>query len=86
MLQRAMHVAYRNSTRTDEGLALALRAATAGAAQILGLPDHGPAVGCAADLVLVDCATPAEAVVAVPPRRLVVKAGRVVAVDRRFVG
>jgi len=36
--------------------------------------------------VLVDCATPAEAVVAVPPRRLVVKAGRVVAVDRRFVG
>jgi hypothetical protein len=52
-----MHVAYRNATRTDEGLALALRTATDGAAEVLGLPDYGLAVGCAADLVLVDAAS-----------------------------
>lgn len=86
MLQRAMHVGYRNSVRTDDGLALALRTATDGAAEVLGLPDYGLAVGCAADLVLVDARHPAEAIVAVPPRRLVVKAGKVVAVDGAYTG
>jgi cytosine/creatinine deaminase len=86
MLQRAMHVGYRNSVRTDEGLRLALRAATDGAAEVLGLPDYGLSVGCAADLVLVDARHAAEAVVAVPPRRLVVKAGRVVAADGVYTG
>jgi cytosine deaminase len=86
MLQRAMHVAYRNAARTDEGLGLALRAATHGAAEVLGVPGYGLEIGCTADLVLVDAANPAEAVVAVPPRRLVVKAGRVVAVDGTYTG
>ena len=86
MLQRALHFGYRNSVRTDEGLGLALRAATDGAAEVLGLTGYGLTVGCAADLVLVDARHPAEAVVAVPPRRLVVKAGRVVPVDGVYTG
>ncbi len=43
-------------------------------------------VGAAADLVLVDARHPAEAVVAVPPQRLLVKAGRVVAVYGAYSG
>jgi len=85
MLQRAMHVAYRNSVRTDEGLELALRAATSGAARVLGVPDYGLEVGCVADLVLVDARTAAEAVASVPPRRAVVSRGRLVAVDGALI-
>lgn len=58
MLPYAIHIGYRNSVRTDEGLALALRTATDGAAEVLGLPDYGLEVGCAADLVLVDARHP----------------------------
>ncbi|MDQ4215849.1 amidohydrolase [Microbacterium capsulatum] len=81
MLRRAMLVAYRNSVRTDEGLELALRAATTGGAGVLGVQDHGLDVGCVADLVLVDARNAAEAVASVPPRRVVVSRGRVVAMD-----
>jgi len=79
MLERAMHVAYRNWLRRDEDIELALHTATYGAATVLGLADYGLAVGCAADFSLVDARTPAEAVVARPRRELVVKGGRVVA-------
>jgi cytosine deaminase len=85
MLQRAMHVAYRNSVRTDRGLELALRAATSGGAQVLGVQHYGLDVGCVADLVLVDARNAAEAVASVPPRRVVVSRGRVVAVDGALV-
>jgi cytosine/adenosine deaminase-related metal-dependent hydrolase len=76
MLERAMHLAYRSTFRRDEDVELALHAATYGGAAALGLPAYGLAVGAPADLVLVEAATPAEAVVVHPPRRLVVKAGR----------
>ena len=46
-------------------------------ARILNLRDHGCAVGCRADLVVWDCERVEEIVMAVPPRRLVVKAGRI---------
>ncbi|HJV08832.1 MAG TPA: hypothetical protein VJ653_04100, partial [Acidimicrobiales bacterium] len=59
-------------------LATALEAATTGAAAVLGLPSYGLAPGCAADLSLVPAATLGEAVVAHPPRTLVLKSGRVI--------
>lgn len=46
-------------------------------ARMLRLPDYGLAPGCRADLVVWDCATPADAVATLPPRTLVVKHGRV---------
>jgi cytosine/creatinine deaminase len=78
MLERAMHVAYRSGFRRDEDIEVALDAATYGGARTLGLGAYGLAEGAPADIVVVDARTPAEAVVARPPRELVLKAGRIV--------
>jgi cytosine deaminase len=85
MLERAMHVAYRSTFRRDEDIELALDAATYGGARTLGLDGYGLTVGAPADLVVVDARTPAEAVVAHPPRELVLKRGVVVARDGALV-
>jgi cytosine deaminase len=84
MLERAMHLAYRSNFRRDEDIELALEAATHGGARALGLGRYGLAVGASADLVVVAARTPAEAVVARPPRELVLKAGRIVVRDGRL--
>ena len=81
MLERAYLIAYRSGFRDDAGIELALRMATYGGAQVMGEPAYGLAVGQAADLVLVQAETAAEAVVFHAPRRLVLKRGRVVARD-----
>jgi cytosine/adenosine deaminase-related metal-dependent hydrolase len=81
MLDRAMHVGLRNSLRRDDELDVALDCVTTAAAYGCGFPDYGLAVGNRADLVLVDGQTIAEAIVAAPPRRLVVARGQVVARD-----
>jgi cytosine deaminase len=81
MLERAMIVGLRNNLRRDEELEFALRACTRGGAALMGITDYGLEVGRPADLFLVEGATPAEAVVSRPPRKLVVKRGRVVARD-----
>jgi cytosine deaminase len=86
MLRRAMLIAYRNSGRGDGELALALDTVTSNAAQVLGVDDYGLAVGKPADLVFVEARSVAEAVARVPERRLVLKAGTVVARDGEFVG
>jgi cytosine/adenosine deaminase-related metal-dependent hydrolase len=78
MLDRAMHIGLRNALRRDDELEWALECVTAGAARGCGFARYGLGVGDRADLVLVDAATVAEAVVAAPRRRLVVAAGRVV--------
>lgn len=79
MLDRAHHVAYRSLFRRDDDIELALRAATHGGAAALGLTGYGLAEGAGADLVVVEAATPAAAVVTRPTRDVVLKAGRVVA-------
>lgn len=84
MLERAMHLAYRSNFRRDEDIELALEAATHGGARALGLERYGLAAGASADLVVVAARTPAEAVVARPPRELVLKAGRIVVRDGRL--
>lgn len=79
MLERATLVGMRNNFRTDEDLALALDLCTRGGATALGLGSYGLSEGDAADFVLVEAECLAEAVVTRPPRRLVVKRGRIVA-------
>jgi cytosine/creatinine deaminase len=81
MLERAFLLAYRSGFRDDPSLELTLRMVTYGGAQVMGVTDYGVAVGDTADLVLVDAETTAEAVVAHPMRRLVLKRGKVVARD-----
>ena len=81
LLGRAALLAWRAGARRDQDLAAALEVATVGGAAVLGLDGYGLGPGCVADLVLVPAATLGEAVVAHPPRSLVVKAGRVVSRD-----
>jgi cytosine/adenosine deaminase-related metal-dependent hydrolase len=79
MLERAWLIAYRNGFRHDEDIATALQMVTHGGAQVMGAVGYGLAVGCQADLVVVEGECAAEAVVMHAPRRAVLKRGRVVA-------
>jgi cytosine/adenosine deaminase-related metal-dependent hydrolase len=81
MLERAMIVGLRNNLRRDDEVELALDMVTHGGARAMELEGYGLAAGCHADIVLVDAQAPAEAVAERPPRRLVLKRGRVVARD-----
>ena len=85
MLERAMLIGYRANFRHDEELALAFEMVTAAAARVLGLKDYGLKAGGAADFVAVEAGSLAEAVAARPRRKLVVKAGRIVARDGALV-
>jgi cytosine/adenosine deaminase-related metal-dependent hydrolase len=81
MLERAYLVSYVNGFRDDDAIELTLSMATHAGASVMGVNGYGLEVGCAADLVLVESSTVAEAVAAHPVRRLVVKKGCVVARD-----
>ncbi len=84
MLERAFLLALRQGFRADEDIAVAL--ALCGDAAALGLPARRIAVGMPADLMAVACETPSEAVASRPPRKLVIKAGVVLARDGRYTG
>lgn len=81
MLERAMLVGLRNNFRRDDEIALAFDCVSAAGAKGCGFEHYGLQPGARAELVLVEARTLAEAVVARPPRRLVVSGGRVVARD-----
>jgi len=74
-----MFVAMRHDLRRDVDLALAFDCVSTLGAHACGFADYGLHVGARADLVLVDAATVAHAVVARPVRKLVVSNGKVVA-------
>jgi cytosine/adenosine deaminase-related metal-dependent hydrolase len=79
MLERAMLLGLRNNLRADRDVEHALWCCTGGGARVMGLEGYGLDEGCCADLVLVEAETVTHAVVSHPPRRLVLKGGRVVA-------
>ncbi|NPT37348.1 amidohydrolase family protein [Paraburkholderia xenovorans] len=79
MLERAMLIAMRYGLRRDDDLAIAFDCVSTTAAQACGFADYGLHAGARADLVLVDADTVAHALVARPPRKLVVSHGRIVA-------
>ena len=83
MLERAMLLGLRNNFRTDTDVEHALWCCSYGGAKIMGLEGYGLEEGCTADLVLVEAEAVAHAVAAPPPRKLVVKRGRIVARDGR---
>ncbi len=85
MLDRARLVGYRTALMTDEELRLAFDLVTIHAAEVMGRPLPEIAPGAAADLVVVEAAHVPEAVATAAPRRLVIKAGRIVARDGRPV-
>jgi cytosine deaminase len=77
MLERASIIGYRQRLYTDEELRLAFDLATKNGARTLGIAGYGVEVGDRANLVAIDARSVQEAVVAHPPRRLVVHDGRV---------
>jgi cytosine/creatinine deaminase len=81
MLLRSFIVAYRNNFRRDDEIEMVLDIATRGGAGVMAQASYGLAVGCDADLVLVEGETHVEAVIDRPPRRLVLKRGRIIARD-----
>ena len=85
-LERAWLIALRFDFATDADLALALDCVTGQGARALGLADYGLAVGCRADLVLLEAETPGAALVERPRQRTVLRRGRVVAEAGRLVG
>ncbi len=86
MLGRAMMIGYRSGFYTDEELGVAFDVVTRAGARALGLADYGLHVGAHAEFVTLDARHVPEAVVAVPKRRSVYKAGRCIARDGRLVG
>ena len=76
LLERAMLLAWRSGSRSDDDLGLALDAATTGGATVLGLSGCGVAPGCVADLVVVPAETLGDAIMRRPARSLVLKRGR----------
>jgi cytosine deaminase len=85
MLERAMMIGYRANFRHDHELEFAFEMVTGAAARVLGIEDYGIAVGGPADFVAVEAGSVAEAVATRPRRKLVIKAGRVVARDSVLV-
>ncbi|MFL9960871.1 amidohydrolase family protein [Paraburkholderia sediminicola] len=79
MLERAMLIAMRYGLRRDDDLALAFDCVSSTAARGCGFAHYGLQAGARADLVLVDADTLAHAIVARPPRKLVMANGRIVA-------
>jgi len=84
MLERALIIALKQGFRSDPDIETALSLCTDAAA--LGLPAHRLVVGASADLVALDAETPAEAVALRPVRRLVMKAGVILAREGRYEG
>lgn len=81
MLERVMFVGLRNNFRRDEEVELAFHVCTQGGADVMRLDGYGLKIGAKADLVVVEGETITQAAVARPPRKLVIKAGNVVARD-----
>lgn len=79
MLDRVKFLGYRCGFRKDEEVEFLLSIATHGGAKVMGDNAYGLAVGCRADLVVVPGNTPTEAVINLPPRTYVFKAGQLVA-------
>ncbi|WP_335979269.1 amidohydrolase [Streptomyces sp. CA2R106] len=93
LLDRTWQLAFTNGFRNDPQVEHALAVATAGGARIVsgtaprpgGGPYPGVAVGDPADFVLLDAQAPAAAVMDRPRGRVVLRRGRVVAVDLMLV-
>ena len=79
LLEKVWLLAYLAGYRQDEDIESALRIGTYGGAEVLGLKSYGLEPGCAANLLLIAGATPAEAVMDRSLDRLVIASGEVVA-------
>ncbi|MFF1574418.1 amidohydrolase [Leifsonia sp. NPDC058292] len=75
LLRLATRLAQLSGARRDDELTAAVRLATSDAAGFVGRASHDLVVGSPADIVLLDAENVPEALVAAPPRRLVLVGG-----------
>lgn len=85
MLERAMLIGWRADYRRDDDLEMVFDIISAAAARVRGDDPWGLVIGAPADFNVVDAQCVPEAVVAHPPRRLVLKNGSVVARDGQYL-
>ncbi|MDQ6692587.1 MAG: amidohydrolase family protein, partial [Candidatus Dormibacteraeota bacterium] len=78
-LQAAMVLAHYGQMSGFEEIRTLIDMITTNGARTLGLSEYGLEVGCRADLVLFDAVSEMDAIRRIAPRRLVLRAGRVVA-------
>lgn len=86
MLERAWLVAYRSGFRRDSEFAFALDMTSRMGARGCGFAGHGLSPGCQADLILLAAENIPDAICRRPPRRCVIRRGRIVAREGRFLG
>lgn len=85
MLGRAMMIGYRSGFYTDSDLRVAFDVVTEAGAKALGFTDYGLRKDASADFVTLNAEHIPEAVVSVPKRRSVYKAGKCVVRDGALV-
>lgn len=81
MLERAKFVGLRNNFRANDEVLMAFDVCSTGGAEAMGVAPRALAPGAAGDVLLVPGEAVAQAVAHMPPRALVVCAGRVTARD-----
>ncbi len=81
MLERAMLLGMKNNLRRDDEIVMALDVCSTGGAAAMDRPAHALEVGGRGDVVLVEGESVGEAIVTHQPRKLVVTAGNIVALD-----
>ncbi|WP_273688196.1 amidohydrolase [Ketogulonicigenium vulgare] len=86
LIERAGILCDRQDMRADDDLALAYDLVSAVPAAVMGRGDAALAVGNAGNIVLTRAASVAEAVADRAPSRVVIKAGRVIAIDGELQG
>ena len=86
MLERAWIVAYRSAFRRDSEFRFAHQMVSSLGAKACGFASHGLAVGDDADFVVLAAENIADAICRRPPRRCVMRRGRIVARDGRYLG
>lgn len=84
LLRQALVAAMVAHLGNLEQMAWLLDLVTTNPARALGLPDYGLAAGCSADLVVLDAASPAQAITEQAEKLWVLKAGRIVARNTRI--
>ena len=83
LLRQALVAAIAGHLGNLDQLGWLLELVTTNAARAIGLPDHGLAEGCRADLVVLDARDPAQAITEQAEKLWVIKAGKVVARNTR---
>jgi cytosine/creatinine deaminase len=85
MLFKAYQLALHNGLTADEELDIVLELVTSGGAQVMAIKDYGLDIGSPADVVLLPGQVVVEPIVTLPVDRTVIKSGRVVARNGKYL-